>query len=150
MSTFDPQAMLDAQITESNDTRIIPCPVGEWPATIEAVDIKNGVSQKTNEPWTKLNVKWKIEGTDANRLADRDKIFSTQGIMLDITDAGGLDMGKGKNVQLGRLREAVGLNAPGTPFAFRMLIGRSAKVSVSQREYEGNMYDEVKGAVKLG
>ena len=149
MSAFDPQAFLDAQTTEVNDTRVLPCPVGEWPATIESVDIKNGVSQKSGEPWTKLNVKWVIEGCDANRLADREKIFTNQGVMLDITDAGGLDMGKGRNVQLGRLREAVGLNKPGAPFSFRMLIGRSAKVSVSHREYEGNIYDDVKGAVAL-
>ncbi len=150
MSTFDPQAFLDTQTTETNDTRILPCPVGEWPATVENVDIKSGVSQKSDEPWTRLNVKWAIEGTPANQLAERAKIVTTQGVMLDITESGGLDMGKGKNVQLGRLREAVGLNAPGTPFSFRMLIGRQAKVSVTHREYEGNLFDDVKGAVKLG
>lgn len=149
MSTFDPQAFLDAQTTETNDTRVLPCPVGEWPATVDSVDVKSGVSQKSGEPWTRLNVKWKIEGTDANRLAERDPIYVTQGVMLDITEAGGLDMGKGRNVGIGRLREAAGLNQPGQPFSFRMLIGRSAKVSVTHREYEGNMYDEVKGAVKL-
>ncbi len=150
MSTFDPQAFLDAQTTETNDTRVLPCPVGEWPATIDSVDIKSGVGQKSGEPWTKLAVKWVIEGCPANQLAERDKIFTQQGVMLDLTESGGLDMGKGKNVQLGRLREAVGLNQPGQPFSFRMLIGRSAKVSVSHREYEGNLYDEVKGAVRLG
>lgn len=149
MSTFDPQAFLDTQIAEANDTRIIPCPVGEWPATIDSVDAKSGVSQKSGEAWTKLNVKWVIQECDANRLADREKIVSIQGVMLDVTESGGLDMGKGKNVQLGRLREALGLNKPGAPFSFRMLIGRSAKVRVDQREYEGNIYDEVKGAVAL-
>ena len=150
MSQFDPQAFLDTQTTEVNDTRVIPCPVGEWPATIDNVDMKSGVSQKSGEAWTKLNVKWKIEGCDANRLADRDPIYVTQGVMLDITAAGGLDMGKGKNVQLGRLREALDLNKAGAPFSFRMLIGRNAKVAVSQREYEGNIFDDVKGVVKLG
>lgn len=149
MSQFDPQAFLDTQTTEVNDTRILPCPVGEWPATVDNVDIKSGVSQKSGEPWTRLNVKWKIEGCDANRLADRDPIFVTQGVMLDITDNGGLDMGKGRNVQLGRLREAIGLNKPGQPFSFRMLIGRSAKVRVDHREYEGNIFDDVKGAIAL-
>lgn len=148
MSQFDPQAFLDTQTTEANDTRVIPCPVGEWPATIEGVDIKSGVSQKNGEAWTKLAVKWKIEGCDANRLADRDPIYVTQGVLLDITSAGGLDMGKGRNVQLGRVREALDLNKPGQPFAFRMLVGRTAKVAISQREYEGNIFDDVKGVVK--
>lgn len=149
MSAFDPQSFLDAQTTEVTDTRVVPCPVGEWPATIDDVSIKSGVSQKSGDPWTRLNVKWKIEGCDANRLADRDPIFVTQGVMLDLTESGGMDNGRGKNVQVGRLREACNLNAPGVPFSFRMLIGRSAKVSVTHREYEGNMYDEVKGVVRL-
>lgn len=150
MSQFDPQAFLDTQTTETNDTRVLPCPIGEWPATVENVDIKSGVSQKSGEPWTKLNVKWKIEGCDANRMADRDPIYVTQGILLDITEAGGLDMGKGRNIGLGRLREATNLNAKGTPFSPRMLLGRSAKVAVSHREYEGNLFDDVKGVVKIG
>lgn len=150
MSAFDPQAFLDTQVTEVNDTRVVPCPVGEWPATAENVDIKSGVSQKTGEPWTRLNVKWKIEGCDANRLADRDPIYVTQGVMLDLSANGGLDMGKGKNVQLGRLREALDLNQAGRPFSFRMIVGRTGKVAVTHREYEGNMFDEVKGVVRLG
>lgn len=149
MTQFDPQAFLDTQTTEVNDTRVNPCPIGEWPAGIDGVDMKSGVSQKTNEPWTRLNVKWKVEGCEANRIADRDPMYITQGILLDITESGGLDMGKGKNIGLGRLRDAVGLNKPGQPFSFRMLVGRSAKIRVDHREYEGNLFDDVKGAVAL-
>ena len=149
MSTFDPQEFLDTQTTEVNDTRAAPCPVGEYQATIDSVDVKNGVSQKNGNAWTKLNVKWCLEGTDANRILEKEKIYVQQGLLLDITESGGLDMGKGKNTQLGRLRDATNLNAPGAPFSFRMLIGRSAKVKVDHREYEGNIYDDVKGVVKL-
>lgn len=148
MAMFDPQALLDQQTTEANSTRMEPCPIGEWPASISDVEIKSGVSQKTGDPWTRLNVKWEIQGTQANVQLDRDLIRVTQGIMLDLTGAGGLDAGRGKNVQLGRLREAVGLNAPGAPFSFSMLVGHSAKIAVAHREYEGEIYDDVKGVVR--
>jgi hypothetical protein len=70
--------------------------------------------------------------------------------MLDLNESGtGMDTGKGKNVTLGRLREALGLNQPGTPFSFRQLIGRAAKISVTQRVDGDQIYNDVKGVVKL-
>ena len=83
-------------------------------------------------------------------LLGRDKVTVRQGIMLDITDSGGLDMGKGRNIGLGRLREAIGLNTPGQPFSFSMVAGRVAKVNVSHRIDGENIYAEVKGVAKLG
>jgi hypothetical protein len=146
---FDPNQLLDMQTSDANSTRFTPCPEGEWPATISDVLIKSGTSQKTGEAWTRLDVKWEIQGTTANSAVDREKIITNQGIMLNLTDSGGLVMGDGKNVRLGRLREAVGLNAPGQPFSFRMLIGRSGKINVKHRPYEGEVFDEVSGVVKL-
>ena len=64
----------------------------------------------------------------------------------------GLDMGKGKNVALGRLREATDLNVPGQPFAMAMFPGRLAKIKVTQRP--GNepdqVYNDVRGVTKAG
>ena len=50
--------------------------------------------------------------------------------MLDITETGSLDMGKGRNVELNRLRAAVDLNVSG--FSFHQLDGRMARVTVKQ------------------
>ena len=58
-------------------------------------------------------------------------------------------MGKGQNVGLGRLREAVGLNSPGQPFAFSMLTGRVAKVVVKHRIHEDKIFAEVKAVAKM-
>jgi hypothetical protein len=70
--------------------------------------------------------------------------------MLDINDAGNLDMSKGRNVQLGRLREALGLNTPGQAFSFQMIPGRAAKILVKQRVEGEDIFADVKGVVKLG
>jgi hypothetical protein len=60
-------------------------------------------------------------------------------------------MGKGKNVSLGRLREATGLNEKGRPFGFRMLVGQMARVRVKHRPDNKNpeiVYAEVDAVTK--
>jgi hypothetical protein len=151
MSTFDPNTFLDMTTTDANSTKSTPVPVGEYVAFIEKVDAR---------PWSKkddpsksgmaLDLLWNIDDANVKALLEREKVTVKQGVMLDLTEAGGLDMGKGKNVSLGRLREAVGLNAPGQPFGFRMLEGRPAKIVVSHRIDGDNIYAEVKAVAKLG
>jgi hypothetical protein len=72
--------------------------------------------------------------------------------MLDLDPNGGLDMAEGKNVGLGRLREALGLNDPTESFSFNMLPGRMAKVRVGHREDSRDpeiKYAEVQAVVAL-
>lgn len=47
-----------------------------------------------------------------------------------------IDMGKGKNVQLGRIRDAAGQNEPGKPWNPAMLNNAMVKVSVVQEPSE--------------
>jgi hypothetical protein len=110
-------------------------------------------------PWTSrqdpsksgmaLDVTWSIDDAAVKEQLGRQEVTVKQGIMLDVTETGGLDMGKGKNVSLGRLREATNLNQPGQPFGFRMLEGRPAKVKVEHRIDGDNIYAEVKQVAKL-
>jgi hypothetical protein len=65
------------------------------------------------------------------------------GIMLDLNESGGIDTGKGRNVPLGRFREALDLNKPGQPFAFRMIAGRPVKVSIKHRIEGDQIYSDV-------
>lgn len=147
---FSPEQFLDMQVTESNDTKTIPVPVGEYTAVIEEVKVRQWQSKKDpSMSGLTLDVKWSIDDSAVKELLGRDKVTVNQGIMLDLTDSGGLDMGKGRNIGLGRLREALGLNAPGQPFSFMMLSGRVGKVSVSHRIDGENIFAEVKGVAKL-
>ncbi|MGH2638967.1 MAG: hypothetical protein ACRDF4_06765, partial [Rhabdochlamydiaceae bacterium] len=45
---------------------------------------------------------------------------------LELTSSGAIDFGKGKNVGLGRLREALGQNKIGKPWSFNMIRGSLA------------------------
>lgn len=134
MSQFDPNTFLEMTTMDSNSTVQTPVPVGEYLAVVEKIEAR---------PWKKkddpsvggmaLDITWNIDDAGVKQLLEREKVTVKQGIMLDMTETGGLDMGKGKNVGLGRLRAAMDLNNAGQPFGFKMLEGRMARVAVSHR-----------------
>lgn len=147
-STFDADAFLSATFDVANSTARINIPEDEYTAVIDDVKLEGGTSQ-TGRPWMRLDIKWAIDSDKAREVTGIPQPSVRQGIMLDLAEHGGLDMGKGRNVGLGRLRQAVGLNEPGKPFSFMMLKGRVAKVRVSHRVYEGQVYDDIKGVAPL-
>lgn len=147
---FDAQSFLDAAVTQSNDTRIIPCPIGEYHGIINDVKPRQWQSKDGTQTGIALDVLWSIEDSGVQEFLGRKEVIVKQGIMLDINpNTGGLDMSSGKNVGLGRLREAVGLNEAGSPFAFNMLPGQSAKVSVNHRIAGDDTFAEVKATTRL-
>lgn len=128
-SAFDPKLLLDSTMNDANSTTRIPVPAREHLAVISGVDIRSG--NKDGKDWAFLDVTYEIDDPTVKAELGRDKVSLTQGIGLDFTPSGGLDFSKGRNVNLGRLREAVGLNQPGQPFSFRMLVGRPVKILVT-------------------
>lgn len=148
--SFDPNQFLDMQFTDSNSTEAVPIPVGEYVAVVS--EVKCRPWQKKDDPSVAglaLDLLWEIDDQGVKDLLGRTKVVAKQGIMLDMTDGGGLDFGKGKNVGLGRLREATGLNTPGQPFSFTMLTGRPAKVKIEHRVAGEQVFAEVKAVAKL-
>jgi len=143
-SMFDPEAFLDQTIEDSNDTKVIPCPAGDFLGIIDSYKVRrwekkddktiNGVS---------LDVLWLVEDENARQETGRDKVIVKQGVPLDVTEDNKIDMGKGKNVRLGRLRSALDLNQPGQPFSFHMLKGRMAKITVVQRPEGEDVFNDV-------
>ncbi len=146
---FDPQAFLDASVTEVNDTKVIPVPVGEFVGIIDKVTPRQWQSKDGTQSGVALDIIWLIEDTEVKEFLGRDEVKCKQGLMLDLTEAGGLDMSKGKNVGLGRLREAVGMNKPGMAFSFQNLPGQAAKVLVKHRLSEDDVFAEVKSVTAL-
>lgn len=150
MSNFDPSQLLNITVEGANDTRLIPVPEGEYAAIIEDVQMRSGVSQKTQEPWARLDLKCSIEDSQLQATIGR-KPSVRGGVMLDLTDQGTLDLGRGRNIGLGRLREACGLNQPGQSFSFTQLVGQYVKVRVGHRADPKDpslVYDEVKAFAK--
>lgn len=149
--SFDPATFMNTTYDEANDTKVTPCPVGEYTAVATKVETKTWASRDGSSSGVKLEILWEIDDANVKQLVGRDKVTSRQNIMLDLNEAGtGLDLGKGKNVGLGRLREALGLNTPGESFSFAMIEGRIAKVSVSHRINGEDIYDEIKKVAAAG
>jgi hypothetical protein len=148
--SFDPQSFLDMSVEGENSTVSIPVPVGEYVAVAEKVDVRQwtGKHDPTKSGLT-LEVFWNIDDANVKELLGRDKITVKQGIMLDLTESGGLDMGKGRNVSLGKLRAALDLNNPGQAFSFNQIPGRVAKIAVKHRIADENIYPEVGAVAKM-
>ena len=151
---FDANDFLNSTVTDSNDTTLINPPdnmSGDgYQMLCTKVDCRawQGKADPSKSGLT-LDVQWQIEDESVKKFCGREKVVCRQGIMLDLTDGGQLDMAKGKNIGLGKLREALGLNTPGVPFSFSMIVGRMAKGFVQHRVDGENVYAEIKRVAKL-
>lgn len=147
--SFDPTTFLDQTVTGASSTSSEPVPEGEYQAILEKLDVKPWASRDGATAGLKLELVWDILDEAVKATLGRTKVTSRQSIMLDLTESGAMDMGKGKNVGVGRLREATNMNDPKKPFSFGMLVGQMAKVGVKHRVYEGNIFDEVKAVARI-
>lgn len=141
--SFKPEEFMQTQTEDASATEYIPIPEGEYTAVVAGVE---GRETKTGK--AVMDVTWQLDDP-SNEDTHNKKV--RQSIFLDLSDGGALRTGKGQNVQLGRLREAVSQNTPGMPWAPSMLEGQVAIVTVKQRSGdEGQIYTDVKGVTKIG
>jgi hypothetical protein len=148
---FDPTAFLGAQVSGANSTQLIPVDPIEYRSMVDDVKFRTGVSEKGS--WSILDLFWLVDDPVQKEKTKRDVIRVRQSVFLDFSSPGVLDMSKGKNIQLGRLREAVGQNIDGAPWAPSMLKGAAARIKVKHRPGEGATkgmtFEEVEGVAKL-
>lgn len=151
MSQFNPDLFLSTETTDANDTKYIPLPIGEYIASVDSVNVKQNASKKDGTIYTFLELQWRVDLTqypsEREEMGGMDSVKVKGSIILDLNDAGMVSAGPGKNVPLGKLREAVGQNKKGKPWNFNMLIGSVAKVKVSHRPDANDsdiVYPEVK------
>lgn len=152
---FDINAFMQATTSEAGSLVTVPIPVGEYIAVIEKVEGRPWVGK--NDPSKKgiaIDLVYNIDDAKVKEFLARPKVTITQGIMLDLTENGQLDMSKGRNVTLNRVREACGLNNPGQPFAPRMFEGKIVKVAIGHRPSDrpqdppGTVFSDVNGVAR--
>lgn len=148
--SFDADTLLNTDVTGATSTEYIPIPAEEFVGIIKDVGAKEVVSQKNGETYRFLEILYMVDDEGVRELTGMSEPKVRQSMILDFTDAGTLDLGKGKNVSLGRLREACNQNDPSKPWNFNMLVGQAVKITVKHRTGdEGQIYAEVKGVAKL-
>jgi hypothetical protein len=147
MSTFDPENFMNISTEEASDTQRIEVPEGEYPAAVVAI-----FPRTTNSGKALISVQWKVDSEEARDATGQAEPMVFQTVWLDVKEDGNLDMGRGKNVGLGKLREALGQNAPGKPWSPGMLIGGVAKIKVAHsidKRDNVTINADVKAVVKL-
>jgi hypothetical protein len=137
MSNFDPATFARMTFNQANSTRLIPVPAGDQPGTIKKYEILTWESKDKGTAGLKMNVMVDCDDPAVVEATKRDSNQVRYEFFLDLTPEGLLDFGEGKNVSLGRLRAATGLNTPGEPFTFDMLVGRRALWRIRHRAVEG-------------
>lgn len=125
MSAFDPDSFMNSQITDANSTQYTPVPEGEFQAAIASV-----TPRTTGTGKALLSIGWKVDDEEARNATGMAEPTVYQTIWLDISGSGGLDTSKGKNVGLGKLRDALGQNREGQPWSPGMLVGQVALIRV--------------------
>jgi hypothetical protein len=126
-SPFDAGTFMNQSVDAQLDTQIKQCPEGEFRAMIDdfGEDAWRTFQGKKDpsKDYTMFAPPFVIQDPGVQAELGRDKVVVYhKGIFIDIGPDGGLDTAKGKNVDLGRLRDAVGQNKPG-PWNFNMLKG---------------------------
>jgi hypothetical protein len=135
--TFDPQIFMQTTVNEALSTAYINVPEGEYSACVGEIGESNLREIQTKDgPRVVLDVPWLINDERVAEITHKKESRVRQSVFLDvIQDTNGkiigLDMSKGANVQLGKLREVLGQNQPGKPWAFGMLTGNMAIVEVT-------------------
>jgi hypothetical protein len=151
---FDPQAFLDAVMDQPLERREPLPTTQDYTAVIGEITAHRWTSQKEDAK-VKSGIRFEIPLTIdlpadlVERLGyDRPTFTLKDSVMIETTEQGGIDFGKGKNGQLRAYREAVGKNNPGDTFSPRQLQGQVVMVKLRHKEYNGARLEEVAGIAK--
>lgn len=110
-STFDAAAFMNTEVSEPLDTKLPTIPAGDYKAIVG--DGENDVKARPiSDEQIVMDVTWKLIDCDeiAKNLGLPPELMRVrQGVFIDFEN-GAIATGTAKNVQLGRLREALGQN----------------------------------------
>jgi len=149
-SAFDPQAFLDAQITEAFVKRP-PIPAGEYVATIGEISVRTWSKNEKSGIAFDIPVALEIPSEVQQELGIdfKDGILTMKdSVFVNLNEAGMIDTGIGKNRGLRNYREATGTNTPGEPFSPRMFTGKVITVKIKHEIYEGEPVERIGGVAK--
>lgn len=154
MAPFNADAFLNSTVSGPMSTQVLQCDEGEYRATIEdgenAIQFREFTSERGVSH--QMVVLFSILDDAQKARLGRDKILVPMNCWLDLDANGGLDMGKGRNVSIGRLREALEQNdsAPWSPA--RLKGAGPLMVKVTQRSDKTDperKYAEVSRVAKI-
>lgn len=147
MTNFDPNSFLNQTISGGFSTRVKPVPPGEYPAIIKSLGARE-VDSKMNPGQKQLvvDVTFALADPSVAEATGRPEPTTRLSLWIDRTAGGAIDRSEGKNIGLGRLLAAIGMNMGDAEFSFNDLIGKSVLVSVTNNPDKNDpetVYDNV-------
>ena len=137
MATFNKDAFLNNVVTAKMETARIPFPEGEHAVNIVDIDIKDGTiknGENAGKSWAQLILK--CDAKDPNVAAEMGFDGDTPArisafVFLDLDHENGtLAVGPNQNVELGKIRAAVGQNEEGEEWTLMNLRGADMGIVV--------------------
>lgn len=139
MSNFSADAFMGTEVEGVGETEYTPIPEAEYTALIK--EVKADTTPKGN-PF--LELIWIIDDQTVRDLIGMEEPTVRQTLWLDISDGGALEFGKNKNIQLNKVRAALGQN-DGKPWSPNQMRGRPATILIKHRlGDQGQIYADVK------
>lgn len=149
-STFNPDVFLDEPNTGGLATAMEPAPAGEYTATIKEVRPPRSITRKNpgDPPLVGVDIVFELDAPDVAKSLGRTTLSSRYRLLIELDPATNkVSREKGKNVKLGRLLEAAGLNADGRAWRFSELVGKGPFSVVVKHVPDRNdpsiVYDEI-------
>ncbi len=146
MSVFDPDAFMQSSTDSAMDTVLTPVPHGDRKGQVDNIKVRQ--NEKDGEVYTIMDVSWHILDEESKKATGLEKPVCRQSVFLDLTPEGALDNGKGTNIQLGRLREAVGQNSKGKKWSPSMLVSALALCHIDPDKNDPENYSRVTKVAK--
>lgn len=118
-SVFDLDTFVQSTTDEPLATRMIPVPEGEYLLAVASHDKWCEVRSITEGKMAGrviADLQFEVLDESVKQALSMDTVRVRKSYFLDLTPDGRVDFGPNKNIQLGKLREALGQNKPGVPF----------------------------------
>lgn len=138
---FDPEQFLNIMVEAPLSTEFVLVPEGEYVGLVDDVKMRKATTKDGER--AVCEVFWDIDDPRVQEMTHRKKNTVKQGIFLDLTENGGLDLSPGANVTLGRVRTALKQNNPGQRWTFSMMKGNAARVVVEHSKSGENIFANV-------
>jgi hypothetical protein len=149
MSAFDPDQFMNTTVEGELDTKRPVAPAAQYNVQVFKITPKSGTIGKgdnAGKTWAAFLLTLEVMDEALKAELGQDKVFVSYQVFLDLDDNEQLDMRKGRNVALGKLRSACAQN-DGSPWSPAMLLGQMlvADVTVGVNPKSGDEINNVRG-----
>ena len=128
---FDPVKFLQTEVQGKMETKYPSVPAGTYRAMVDNLKGRSQKNDDGSDPTPILDIYWTIDDAALKEKLGMEKISVRQSCFLDLSPEGAILRGEGKNIALGKVREAIGQNWEDKPWAPHMLKGAVASITVT-------------------